>query len=311
MEGWGFALPTTWEELSEEIEKVEGIVVRRNVSLRDLTSWRVGGQVPLMVDVCNLSAFLELIQNLEKGKVCWRVLGAGSNILPRDEGYEGILIRLKGELSQASLGGGGFVEAGAGISLPKLASLALSLGLGGMEFLSGIPGTLGGALKINAGCFGQEIGNLVEQVLIWERNQGLHWVNRVQAGFGYRSSSFKKEGVVLIKALFKAFPDSKEVIKKRMEELQARRAEHQPQGVFCAGSVFKNPVGDYAGRLIESLGFKGLRVGQAQVSNKHANFIINLGGAKADEIRFIIKWIQGEVFRQKGIFLENEVEFWS
>ena len=174
----------------------------------------------------------------------------------------------------------------------------------------GVPGTVGGAVRINAGCFGKEIGPLVKKVEIREENGNREWLNRDDLFFSYRYSNLKKEKIVILKAVFNLFPEEQEILEEKIREFCYLRKEGQPLEWPSAGSVFLNPEGNSAARIIEEMGLKGLRLGRAQISSKHSNFIVNLGGAKSWEIEYLMNWVQKEVYKNKGIWLEREVELW-
>jgi len=233
-------------------------------------------------------------------------LGLGSNLLVRDGGIGGTVIAVGGALAELGSDGGRRVRAGAGVACAKVARFAASCSLSGAEFLAGIPGTVGGALAMNAGAFGAETWDIVSSVETMDRGGRRRRRRRTEFEVSYRSVTPPAEEW-FIGAEFELQPDPDGAAARRIRELLARRAETQPTGVFSCGSVFRNPPGDFAGRLIESCGLKGRRVGRAVVSDKHANFIINEGGASAAEIEELIRVVQDEVQKRTGVSLETEV----
>lgn len=240
-----------------------------------------------------------------------RVIGRGSNILIQDQGIRGVVILLAGNYRRKTLlkSGEKFngIEAGAGVVLSGLAAFALKHGLTGMECLAGIPGTFGGALLMNAGAGGQEIASLVESVRVMDMEGRTRNLFKEEIKFGYRYSSLRDMGIILGAKLKLAVGEAGEILKKMKEHLRWRK-NAQPLELPSAGSVFKNPPGDYAGRLIESAGLKGARIGGAEISRKHANFIVNAGGARASDILELIDMARNRVMEKFGINLELEIQ---
>ncbi len=233
------------------------------------------------------------------------VIGNGSNLLVRDGGIRGLVIAL-GEGLSAVHRDGDAVEAQAGAALSRVASFAQGEGLSGLEFASGIPGTLGGGCAMNAGAYEGQISDvLVEARVLMEG--GVRVLSRDQMALGYRTSFPLRTGGVVLSARFELRPDSPEAIAARMRELNARRRDKQPLNYPSAGSVFKRPEGYYAGALIEGAGLKGRAVGGARVSEKHAGFIVNTGAATAAEVLELIGIVQREVEARSGVRLETEV----
>jgi len=279
--------------------------LRRDEPLARHTSWRVGGPARLFykpVDVADLVAFLHGLDPAEP--LLW--LGLGSNLLVSDEGFSGTVIRTQGCLNTLERVGERGVRAESGVSCAKLSRFAARLGLTGVEFLAGIPGTLGGALAMNAGAYGGETWDRVQRVLTIDRQGEIR--ERPPADFciGYRRVR-GPEGEWFLETELALEPGDAVASLERIRDLLERRERIQPIGLPSCGSVFRNPPGDYAARLIEAAGLKGLRVGDAQVSEKHANFIVNLGAASAWHIARLIEWVQSEVARTSGVRLTPEV----
>ena len=279
--------------------------LRLNEPMAAHTSWRVGGPArrwyrPAGLD--DLRAFLRTLPADEP--VYW--VGLGSNLLVRDGGIDATVIVPFGGLDELTLLPGDRVRAGAGVTCAKVARFAARAGLVGAEFLAGIPGTMGGALAMNAGAFGGETWPLVESVEMIARNGDLRRRTPADFQIGYRSVQGAGEEWFVAADLKLAKGDA-ESGQSRIRELLDRRSATQPVSQPSCGSVFKNPPGDHAARLIEAAGLKGERVGQAEVSRKHANFIVNLGGACAHDIEALIERVKRRVLESQGVQLTTEV----
>lgn len=277
-----------------------------NESMKKHTSWRAGGiarQFYTPADVDDLSDFLAALPVDEE----IMFLGLGSNLLVRDGGYKGTVISLKGSLSSIDELPGNKLKVGAGTSCAKLARYCHRNNLIGGEFFAGIPGLLGGALAMNAGAFGGETWPLVESVVSVDKQGVTHKRTEEDYAISYRSvRSEHKEWFV--SADLKFDPGDGEAAAQRVKDLLARRSDSQPTGLPSCGSVFKNPQGDYAARLIEESGLKGLAIGGAVVSEKHANFIINTGNACSSDIEKLIQHVKKTVKKMHGVELKTEVK---
>ncbi len=309
MESGMDSLLSRWRKIINQLENIPHLSIIPQPEMKNFTTWKVGGKALALVEVRNGGCLDEVISSCEREGIKWKILGRGSNVLVKDEGFPGVVIKLGGEFCELKREGN-CIEGGAGAPLSHLVSFAREECLGGIEFLVGVPGTVGGAVRINAGCFGKEIGPLVKKVEIREENGNREWLNRDDLFFSYRYSNLKKEKIVILKAVFNLFPEEQEILEERIREFCYLRKEGQPLEWPSAGSVFLNPEGNSAARIIEEMGLKGLRLGRAQISSKHSNFIVNLGGAKSWEIEYLINWVQKEVYKNKGIWLEREVELW-
>lgn len=309
MESGMDSLLSRWRKIINQLENIPHLSIIPQPEMKNFTTWKVGGKALALVEVRNGGCLDEVISSCEREGIKWKILGRGSNVLVKDEGFPGVVIKLGGEFCELKREGN-CIEGGAGAPLSHLVSFAREECLGGIEFLVGVPGTVGGAVRINAGCFGKEIGPLVKKVEIREENGNREWLNRDDLFFSYRYSNLKKEKIVILKAVFNLFPEEQEILEERIREFCYLRKEGQPLEWPSAGSVFLNPEGNSAARIIEEMGFKGLRLGRAQISSKHSNFIVNLGGAKSWEIEYLMNWVQKEVYKNKGIWLEREVELW-
>ncbi len=273
--------------------------------LAKYTSWRVGGVADRMYipeDKQDLQQFITGLSTEEQ--VFW--LGLGSNILIRDGGIRGTVITVRGKVKKVSLLDNARVYVECGVPCAHIARFCSEQGLSGAEFFAGIPGTMGGALKMNAGAFGAETWDLVESVEMIPVGGEVVQCNAEQFDVAYRV--VKGAGnACFLSAVLQLTKDPNQTGQKRVKKFLARRATTQPTNLPSCGSVFRNPANDFAARLIEASGLKGYSVGGAEVSEKHANFIINTGGARAKDIEQLIKYVQREVAKQQGVKLHTEV----
>jgi UDP-N-acetylmuramate dehydrogenase len=283
--------------------------LRLGEPMRRHTSWRAGGvagRAYLPADLEDLAAFLRRLDPAEP----LHFVGLGSNLLVRDGGLRGTVVFTHGALNRLELQGDGLLYAEAGVASPKVARQAAVHGLEGAEFLAGIPGTVGGALAMNAGCYGAETWERVERVLVLDRSGGLRQRPSADFDIGYRHcapAAGERGEEWFAAAWFRFAAGDGEAARGRIREFLSRRIASQPLNQPNAGSVFRNPPGDHAARLIESCGLKGRRIGGAEVSRKHANFIVNAGDASAADIERLIHEIQDTVRSETGVCLEAEV----
>ena len=280
--------------------------VHFNCPMAPYTTFRVGGKAEALCAVGDLGQLKQLLAFVRQESLPYLVVGKGSNILVRDGGLKGIALLLKGELEGVEEEEG-TIHAGGGLGLSELVRFSQKQGLAGLEFLAGIPGTVGGAVAMNAGAWGKSTGDVVTivEILTADGERGIMSGSQLQ--FGYRRAVLPA-GAVVVKAQFKGTPDRPEAIGERIRDYLERRKAGQPLDYPSAGSVFKNPPHDYAGRLIESVGLKGKRVGGAMISEKHANVIVNVGGASAEDILALMETARQRVREQTGIDLEPEIK---
>jgi UDP-N-acetylmuramate dehydrogenase len=282
-----------------------------NHPLAPLTTWKIGGPAQYLTAAAGVEEVYRLMGLAqERGWPLW-FLGRGSNILIDDAGLPGITLHLAKSL-QTLERRGETLTAGAGVSLPRLARAAADLGFAGFEFLAGIPGTVGAAVRLNAGAEGRDLGGVLHRVRVVTPKLQLLEFRAGELGLGYRSSLLLNfpHWLVVEAEFILTTPAAPEAIRQRLRQLQAARRVRQPANARNCGSVFKNPAGaPAAGFLIEQSGLKGRRVGEAQVSRKHANFILNQGRASAAQVKALIQEIQEQVWRTQGIILEREVIF--
>lgn len=272
-----------------------------------LTSFRIGGPADLVVEVETPEELALTVEYCKKSAIPWFLFGRGSNLLVRDEGIRGVVLRL-GKDFQYTKVEGRKLRAGAASALAVVAEAAARNGLSGLEFASGIPGSLGGAVFMNAGAYGSEMRDVVVEVDLYRPAKGFETLTNEEIKFAYRSSGLQQEEGIVLNVVLNLTPGDEEQIREQMSNFNLKRKEKQPLEFPSAGSTFKRPEGNFAGRLIEEAGLKGKRLGNAQVSPKHAGFIINLGGATAREVLDLIDLVRREVHKKSGIWLEPEIK---
>ena len=273
------------------------------------TSFRVGGPARRMAFPQKGEQIVLLFQLAEDCGVQPLVIGNGTNLLAPDEGLDRLVIDTSDGFNQITVEDGGALTADSGISLARLADTACKQGLSGLEFAHGIPGTLGGAVCMNAGAYGGEMAHVIASVTALFPGEGVRTLPAEKLEFGYRHSLFtERPDAVVLRASVRLQPGDPEEIRKTMRDLMERRKTSQPLEYPSAGSTFKRPVGHYAGALIEQCGLKGFTVGGAQVSEKHAGFVINKGSATSADVRELIRQVQVRVEAETGVRLEPEVK---
>lgn len=280
-------------------------IIQENVSLKDYTSYKTGGLAKYFSKPASTSELIWLIDYAKSNNINYEIIGGGTNLLVSDNGYNGLII-CTADLNRYIIKNGNTLICGAGISLAELVLYAVNNGLEGMENMAGIPGTVGGAVKMNAGAYGTEIVNVIDTMMICDRSGNIKELSNNEAGFGYRQSKGIGNGIVLEGVFQLRYGKKDELFEKRKEILEKRRMK-QPLHKPSCGSVFKRPEGNYAGTLIESCGLKGYRVGGAVISEKHANFILNEENATSADIKEIIDYVIENVREKTGITLEPEV----
>lgn len=281
--------------------------VRISEPMKKHTSWRIGGLADVFVEPSNREELRLAVSYANEREIPLTIIGAGTNILVSDEGIRGVVVKVGRGLDRISLDDN-MIIAEAGAKLSNVAAVARDAGLGGFEFSAGIPGAIGGAVVMNAGANGVSVGTRVKEVLLLNLAGCFFKKTKDEINFGYRSSALQNETAVVVEAVFSCFRRDKEAIKQEMEVFIKRRKETQPLHHPSAGSIFKNPPGESAGRLIEAAGLKGERVGDAQISTLHANFIVNLGEAKARDILMLVEKARVSVLELFGIELKPEVK---
>lgn len=294
------------------IEYLESVVTPENILLEEPMhkhiTFRVGGPAEVFVTVDNKEQLEKIIKYLNLVERPYFILGNGSNLLVGDKGYRGVIIRLGGEFTALKTEGN-LLTAGASVLLSAAAREAMENGLTGMEFASGIPGSIGGGVKMNAGAYDGEMRQIVESVQVMYKDGSILDLDNDTMEFGYRNSVIKNRPYVVLQVSLRLQPGNKEEILARMNELAARRKEKQPLEFASAGSTFKRPEGYFAGKLIMDSGLRGARIGGAQISEKHCGFVINDGTAIAADIAELIQEVVETVRDKFGVTLEPEVIF--
>ena len=292
--------------------KISNIEFQENVDGKKLCSFKVGGSVRVVVRPKKADELCELYAYLNEHNIKNILLGRGSNVVISDKGYDGVVVSLS-EISKIGIDviDDNCIVVGAGASMAALANFALQNGLSGLEFAHGIPGSVGGGVYMNAGAYGGEICQVLDSCLVLDKDSGmLCIIDGSDCEFSYRHSAFMDyKNLVILFATFELEKGNSDEIKAKMDELKAQRQSKQPLEYPSAGSTFKRPEGHFAGKLIEDAGLKGYSVGGAQVSEKHAGFVINRGNATADDIKTLIGHIKNEVKEKFDVSLECEVEF--
>ncbi|HXA42344.1 MAG TPA: UDP-N-acetylmuramate dehydrogenase [Candidatus Solibacter sp.] len=282
--------------------------VRASEPLSRHTTYRIGGPAERYLEVAGADRLAEVLAGCDAHGLPVLAIGNGSNLLVADAGVEGLVVRLTDTAVSAE---GGRLRAAGGARMVRVAQAALAASLDGMEWALGIPGTVGGSTYNNAGCFGSDMAATVEAVEAVDAAGRRSVLTNADCAFRYRGSAFRDgrlEGSLVTAVLFQLQPGDPAKIKRRMDEIQVERRRTQPVSGRSTGSVFKNPPGDFAGRLVEAAGLKGERSGAAMVSREHANFIVNTGGASAADVAALVARVQAEVQRRFGIRLEPEME---
>jgi len=300
----------TTQEFRGLFAEAVGQPLRERVGLDQFSSFRIGGPADFFFEARSEEDLKKSVALAVREKIPFYVIGGGFNILFEDEGYRGLIVRNRAE------GVGGHEDRLAvrsGTGLAQLLQAALTRGLGGLEFLAGIPGTVGGALVGNAGAFGQSIGDFLEEAVLLNPGGDERRLTREDLGFGYRKSLLQTNHAIVLRAVIKAASGDRKVSESKIKDyLEKRRTKHPPWGTACAGSYFKNPCSPSgeklaAGRLLEQAGARGMTAGGAAVYEGHCNFIVNTGKAKAEDVLFLAEKLKERVFRMSGIRLEEEV----
>lgn len=285
-----------------------GCEVKRNESLKKLTTFKTGGIANVVVTPKTVYALSEILMMCRKLNVKFFLLGNGSNTIASDDGFDGVIIRTVGGLCEMYLTDDHTIYAGAGVTLSKLSSFAYDNALTGAEFLYGIPGSVGGAAFMNAGAYGGEMKDVVEYCTHLNSDFQVGQLSSRQLEYGYRKSVYMKNGFIITGVLMKLKKGDKHEIRSKMDDLMEKRRDKQPLEYPSAGSIFKRPENNFAGALIEKCGLKGFHIGGACVSEKHAGFIINTGNATTFDILALVNHIQKTVFEKTNVKLETEIK---
>ncbi|MBR5020334.1 MAG: UDP-N-acetylmuramate dehydrogenase, partial [Oscillospiraceae bacterium] len=288
-------------------EKLPNVELRFDEPMSRHTSFRIGGPVAVMAFPKSGEELAEILKVSALMDIKPAILGAGTNVLAPDEGIDGLVVCLKDCMGGMEQLDETTIRVAAGVTMTRAAMFAANLGLGGMEFAHGIPGTIGGGVYMNAGAYGGEIKDICTFVDVMDKDGNITRRSAEEMKFSYRHSVLEDEGGIVLAAEFKLTPASPEDVKAKMKELQAKRSASQPLDLPSAGSAFKRPVGGFAAALIDQAGLKGYTVGGAGISTKHAGFAVNVGGATAADVRNLLSQVSDIVFEKSGIRLEPEV----
>ena len=301
--------PTYESPLARELKEIPGLRVKLAEPLARYASMKIGGPADYFIEVESSAALAQLLPLLKRHRTPICFLGNGSNVLISDRGVRGAVIRLAGDFKRAEWkeeGEAVRLEVGAACALTQLVREAARKGYAGLEFAEGIPGTVGGALVMNAGAYGSEFEKIVDGVEGIDSEGQMIRYSRKEMTFTYRDSHWPA-GAVVTRVRMRLRKEEAAQVSSKVRALVAKRKSSQPSGYPNSGSMFRNPPGDFAGRLIEAAGLKGKRIGQAQISERHANFIVNLGGAKAEDVRRLMDLARAEVKKQFAVELAAEV----
>ncbi|MCI2112348.1 MAG: UDP-N-acetylmuramate dehydrogenase [Ruminococcus sp.] len=294
-------------EIIFNLAEILGCEARQNEPMSKHTSFKIGGNADAYIKVNNLSKLSTILKECQDSDVDYIILGNGSNLLVSDEGIRGAVIRLDGDFRKITLVDDTTIFCGAGATLAYLCKFALNCGLSGLEFAWGIPGTVGGAVFMNAGAYDGEMKDVVHSVSHISPNGEIGRTEKDDLRFGYRTSIYRSNNMIITGITIKLKKGNPDEIRAKMDDYMLRRSTKQPLEYPSAGSVFKRPEGNFAGALIEQCGLKGKLCGGAQVSEKHAGFIINKSNATAKDVRELITQIQKTVSDKTGYNLECEL----
>lgn len=304
-------IETTDASLAQELKLIAGLKMKIGEPLARYTSIKIGGPADYFLEVEERTALRRALGLFDRYAVSFQILGNGSNVLVSDLGVRGVVLRLAGEFKRIDWREEGekvVVTVGAAFPVAQLVWEGARRGYSGLEFAEGIPGSVGGALVMNAGAYGSEMEKVIAAVeAVTPKGETLR-LSRKEMDFSYRDSHLPA-GTIVTQVSMRLEKGVSEEVSQRVRGLVAKRKESQPSGQHNLGSMFRNPPGDFAGRLIEAAGLKGKRVGRAEISKKHANFIVNLGGAKAAEVNDLMDIARTEVKKNFGIVLEPEIRF--
>ncbi|AJY76370.1 UDP-N-acetylmuramate dehydrogenase [Paenibacillus beijingensis] len=293
-------------QLLEELQQAPVGEVRQNVALSDYTTWKIGGPADFLIVPENKEQLLTAVRLLRKHGVPWTNLGRGSNMLVTDKGIRGVVIKPGKGLDYVRFDGG-IVHAGASYSFIKLSVMSGKHGLTGLEFAGGIPGSVGGAVYMNAGAHGSDVSRIFKSAeIVLDTGELVTW-NREDMKFSYRHSILHERMGTVLEATFELAEGERKEIAATLASYKDRRLRTQPLQLPCAGSVFRNPPGQYAAKLVEEAGLKGMSVGGAEVSPQHANFIVNTGQATAEDVLTLMNYIRSTVKDRFGVELVPEV----
>lgn len=293
--------------ISEHLPNIE---LRFQELMSRHTSFRIGGAAEVMAFPKNAGELSDIMKVSALLDCKPAILGAGTNVLAPDEGIQGLVICLKDCLDGIDRLDENHIRVAAGVTMARAAVFAANAGLSGMEFVHGIPGTIGGGVYMNAGAYGGEICQICESVDVMDLQGNITTKTAEEMEFSYRHSALEDTNGIVVSAVFTLVPGDRDGIKARMKELIAKRTASQPLDLPSAGSAFKRPVGGYAAALIDQAGLRGFTVGAAAISTKHAGFAVNLGGATASDVKALLSQVSDKVFENSGIRIVPEIRIW-
>lgn len=295
-------------EIIKELEALNVGKVKRDEPLANHTTIKIGGPADLFIEPSSVDNLKKVMTVVEKHNLNWRAIGRGSNLLVSDKGIEGVVIKLGQGLDHLEINGTEII-AGGGHSLVSLSTLISRKGLAGLEFASGIPGSVGGAVYMNAGAHGSDISNILTRAHILFDDGSMEWLTNEEMEFSYRTSILqKKRPGIVVEAVFQLTEGERTEIVALMQKNKDYRKVTQPWNFPCAGSIFRNPLPNYAGKLVEIAGLKGYKIGGAEISQMHGNFIVNAGNATAGDVLALIEHVKDTIYSLYQIKMETEVE---
>ncbi|MFS0861395.1 UDP-N-acetylmuramate dehydrogenase [Fredinandcohnia sp. 179-A 10B2 NHS] len=296
------------DKIAKELMDANVGKVLVNEPLAKHTTIKIGGPADIFIEPNSVESVKKTIDIVKKHGIKWRAIGRGSNLLVSDKGIEGAVIKLGNGINHLDIEGNS-ITVGAGYSVVSLAVLIGKKGLSGLEFASGIPGSIGGAVYMNAGAHGSDISKILTKAHILFEDGTFEWLTKEDMEFSYRTSVLqtKRPGIV-VEATFQLTEGNKEDIVAVMKKNKDYRRDTQPWDLPCAGSIFRNPLPNYAGQLIEQSGLKGYTIGGAKISEMHGNFIVNAGNAKAEDVLELIKYVKEKIHSLHGVTMHTEVE---
>jgi UDP-N-acetylmuramate dehydrogenase len=295
------------ETLAKKLETANIGVIKQGEPLANHTTMKIGGPAELFVEPKNIESVKKMMGIVKQADAPWRVIGRGSNLLVKDKGVKGVVIKLEKGTDHLNVDGE-TVRVGGGYSLIKLVTLLSRQGLSGLEFAGGIPGSVGGAVYMNAGAHGSDMSKILKRAYILFHDGEIKWLTNEELQFSYRTSILQKQQAVVLEAELELEKGDRDTIVAEMQKNKDYRRDTQPWNYPCCGSVFRNPLPNHAGALIEKAGLKGYQMGGAQISEMHANFIVNTGNATAKNVLDLIEFIKSTILEKYNVPLETEVE---
>jgi UDP-N-acetylmuramate dehydrogenase len=281
--------------------------IYENEPLANHTTLKIGGPADILYVPENIDGLKKAMEIIKNENIPWRAIGRGSNLLVSDEGIKGVVIKLGEGIDHLEVNGTE-ITVGGGFSIIKLATLITKKGLSGLEFAGGIPGSVGGAVYMNAGAHGSDISKILKKAHVLFEDGTMKWLDCEEMDFSYRTSILQSNPGVCVEAIFTLENGDRDKIVDEMQKFKEYRRNSQPWNYPCAGSIFRNPLPKYAGQLVEEAGLKGHQIGGAQISNMHANFIVNTGNAKAQDVLDLIAFIKKTIYDKYEVEMETEVE---